>query len=1252
MKGSVRNLQHCFAAASFLSVVASVMSLLFVVSPTGLSQSVTGQISGTVTDPAGAVVVGARVQLTHDLSQQVREFQTESSGSFVFTGLVPGTYRIRIAHPGFKTYEQNTITVATQERVDLHEIRLDVGDVTSSVEVSAQSVHVATDSSDRSVGVNLIQIEDTPIRGRDFLATIKALPGVQDLTSHDARGWGVAMPTINGGQMGQTLLNLDGIATQDSGNLNPGYMAPSVDAIGEVRLVVSNFTAEYGGRTGGQLQVSIKGGSNQFHGSAYYYWRHEQFNANEFFNNAQGIVKPRYRYQNPGGTIGGPLIIPGTNFNKSRTKLFFFFSVDSIRNKSIATNRFTMPTALERTGDFSQTVTSTRAPIAITDPTTQQPFPGNKIPANRTSPAGQAFMNLFPLPNAVDPSGTLSYNYIANLQLNRPNDDKILRVDYNLGQKTITYARLLQDYQAQDGYGGTVNPIGGQWGQFPASYHIQAAGAVGTVIHTFSPTLINEFTWGINRGKQGVNQINDAQYQKSLLPLKDANGNAISLPSIFGANTLNLLPTVSFCFPSGFSPQTAGPAITGASSNTSCPNTGPAPNFGQDTRWPFVGTDTVQSITNKVTWIKGDHTIKAGFYYERMARNVAVYETYQPQGTYYFGVDKANPVDTGYPYSNLLTGGFFAYGEDNKRQINHARYNQEEWFVQDSWKLSRRVTVDYGVRFFVVGPLASLGGTLGIFSGTSYSASKAGQLLYPAMVNGQKAAVNLVTGTVFPYIRQGTFDTSSYAATGIPFSGINQYQDSFFHTPPVQVGPRIGLAWDIFGNGKTALRAGFGITYGRPWNVDMIGAVTAGNGPLAAPPNLLTPLIFNSTFTGLAGAQTVFTPQNVLAGSPDFRPPAVYNWSVGIQRDIGHGMILEVAYVGNVAHRIANSNTLGAGAAAGGAVNSTGGSTAATANAFAYDANAVPPLTTWTPSGGANPKYLDPTSAGGTGAFYSANLIRALTGYAGYGTIYDYTFVGESYYDALQTSVNKRFSKGFQFGVNYTWSKAILYQRFQFTPDYLNKNVAPGNRPHAVNFNFGYDLPDVAGSWNNAVARQLLRGWRLYGNGTIFSGTPIGVACSVTGAPIGYWTGTPTGGLPFRCQMATNNIADIWLPSGQYPSATADPKLQFPFNKSEFTVPPIGSLGIGNTPPTLTYGPGVFNVDLALAKEFHLGSEARVLELKAETFNTLNHFNPGNPNSSLTLNFASGANTNAAFGTINYAQVDARRMILSARFRF
>ncbi len=297
--------------------------------PTVSGQSITGQISGTVVDSAGGVIPGASVQLTHELSQQSNSFTTDSNGSFTFVDLVPGSYSIRVTKPGFKVFVQAGVTVAAQERVALRQIRLEVGEVTSTVTVQAEAVHVASDSSDRSIDIGLRQIEDTPTRGRNPLSLIMTLPGVQTLQSLDYRGWsGGGIPGVNGGQTGQIILNLDGVASQDSGNLNPGYISPSVDTISEVKLLVSNYTAEYGGRTGGQLTFTTKNGTPQFHGTAYYYFRHEMFNANEWFNNKTNVQKPKYRYQNPGGTIGGPLIIPGTRFNKSRQKLFFFFSYD------------------------------------------------------------------------------------------------------------------------------------------------------------------------------------------------------------------------------------------------------------------------------------------------------------------------------------------------------------------------------------------------------------------------------------------------------------------------------------------------------------------------------------------------------------------------------------------------------------------------------------------------------------------------------------------------------------------------------------------------------------------------------------------------------------------------------------------------------------------------------------------------------------------------------------------------------------
>ena len=1199
------------AAVSVLLLLAAML--------TANGQSITGRISGVVTDPTGAVVPEAPVQLTYELTQQARSFRTGQNGSFTFTNLLPGTYSLSITLPGFSAYGQKNINVGAQENVDLHEIRLTIGEVTTTIEVQAEAARVATDSSDRSVLVGANTINNLPMRGRDYLGLMNTMPGVQATSTNDRPGWNASAAAFNGGNSGQMLITLDGIANQNSGysaSNTAGYISPSPDAINEVKVVVTNFNAEYGQRSGGQYNVSIKSGSANFHGTAYYVWRHEQFNANEWFNNKKSLAKPIYRFQNPGGTIGGPVLIPGTSFNKSRTKLFFFFSYDYLHSTvTRGPYSYNMPTLLERTGDFSQTVTSTGVPIAIHDPTTGVQYTGNKIPDSQITPAGRAIMKLFPTPFTTDPTGQRQYNAQYQWTGDKPHSDKILRLDYYLGSKTTSFMRLIQDYENENGVGALLGaPTSARWGQFRSQFPAHSAGAVLTVIRAFRPNLVNEFTFGVNSENNYTSPMDSVEFTafNTLPNLKDpATGQVVSLPHIFNGNYMNLIPNINF---GTLNAQSAGQSVTNP------------PGFAWDSRWPHGGKDTIYNVLDNVSWVKARHSIKVGFYFEWCSRPVSVYSTYNTAGTYYFGTDGANPNDTGYAYSNLLTGAVQSYGEDNIKQINHARYNQVEWFAQDSWKVARRLTIDVGMRFQIIQPAYSAGATLGLFDPKAYDPSKSGQLLFPAVVQGKNVSMNPKTAATYLYARRGFFDPASYPANGLPYSGIVQYDSKFFKTPPVLLSPRFGFALDVFGDGKTALRGGFGVFYDRPYGVDVIGATGSGIGPMAAPPNFLAPTFYNTTISGLQTAQAWYGAQRMMGGARDYPNPTLYSWSFGIQRNLGGGIILDVAYVGNTSLYGFRTST--------------------------NDANAIAPLTTWTPTGGPNgtpnPAYFDPTSKGGTGAFYVADLIRAMIGYQGYSTINTYTSEGRTNYNALQVQLNRQFGKTVQFSANYTWAKALQYTRQQWVPDEKNVN---STRPHAVNASFGWSVPGGSRLWTNFLTKGALDGWRLNGQVALFTGTAMTINCSAQSAPIGWPNGTPTGGVPMRCWMVDPTMAGLWLPAGAAPPSTAETGLWYPFNASNFVLPPGSTLGYGNTPLTLTYGPGFENIDLALSKEFRV-SEGKSFEFKAEAFNALNHFNPSNPNTSLTRNYATGANTNANFGVITTAQNTARRMALTLRFRF
>ncbi len=584
------------------------------------AQGLTANLSGSVIDPSGSAIPGAEITLTNVAVNQVRTAQSDSNGNFVFTQLLPSTYKLQVSSKGFKRYEQNDIVLTATERLALNRIELQLGEMTQTVEVQAQTARLQTESAERSGLISLEQTQNVPLKGRDYLGLVKLLPGVIDTANRNAPGWNnLGGITINGNRAGTINLTLDGISSLDTGSMGGPYLAPSLDAVAEVKVLLTNYQAEYGRSSGGTINTVIKSGTKDFHGGAYYFLRNEALNANEFFRNRDGLRRPQYRFNYPGYFIGGP--VPLGSFNKNRDKLFFFWSQEFLpRTYPSSLQRRTFPTQAQRNGDFSQTFDTNRTLIPIWDPLNNRaPFPGNIIPSNRIDRNGQALLNIFPQPNAVDP--TNNFNALIQAPITQPRRDSILRIDYNIGPKTLFYWRGINDYEAFKGDFDFVL-ASNSWAQLPINYQIRSAGMVSTLIHTFNPTTVNEFTFGVNRALQTVDPLSQEGLNRNIRSNVTPN-----LPQFFPqANPRNLVPQANF---------------------------GGVPNAGVlniEQRFPFFGTNNIWNWSNNLSKVWREHNFKVGIYIEKTTRNAARGSAFN--GTFNFNRDvssapcKATPKPT------------------------------------------------------------------------------------------------------------------------------------------------------------------------------------------------------------------------------------------------------------------------------------------------------------------------------------------------------------------------------------------------------------------------------------------------------------------------------------------------------------------------------------------------------------------------------------------------------------------------------
>ena len=1123
-------------------------------------QGISGSLVGTVVDSTDAAVVGADVTLVQRATAVQRKTTTDSQGNFAFSSLMPGEYSLTVVFPGFKSLTKDGINLSAAERLSVGKLVLQVGEVTESITVQARGAVVQTVSSERSGLIASSQVEKLLIRGRNVTSLLGLLPGVVTAADPDGlvRGYNVY---VQGNRNNTVNVTVDGMATNDMGGFQTGSLSVSMDAVAEVKVLLTNYQPEYGRVSGANIQLVMKSGTRDFHGLVSYFKRHEQFNANNFFNNRLSLPKPRYRFNTWNYNIGGPVYIP-KKFNRNRDKLFFFWSQEFWPMRTpLGVSQLTVPTEKERAGDFSESLDLNNKLIVIRDPTTGAPFPGNLIPASRIDPNGRALLNVFPKPNFLD--RTLSagrYNYVFQTETEKPQYLTSLKVDYNMTPNDQISGTFSRHTDRQTGAMGL--PTGSaNWPQLRRTFETTGSVLVARYQRIFSPTLINEFTVGYLR-----------RPEEERIPAPELERNVrekvgFRLGQLFPeANPLKLIPNATFG------------GVVGAA------------NLNLEGRTPLSQDQWVLNVTNNLTKNLGAHMFKVGIYIERARRDMQMPTTFN--GSIDFGRNVNNPLDTNYAYANAILGVFNSYSEATGRPYIRVCFQPLEWFAQDSWKVTRRLTLEYGVRFVRIEPMYERDGRVSGFVPARYNPLQQVRLIQPARVGGKRVGIHPITGEVYPDVLIGAIAPG----TGDPANGMvvaavsRDYPRGLTDNPGLQYGPRLGFAWDPFGKGKTAIRGGFGAFY----NLQDVQLLRLFG---AQPPLVNTPVIRYSALSELLSSPGFLFPQNVLSLDRDGHVPQVMNMSLSVQQHLGFGTVADIGYVGSLGRHLLWQRNL---------------------EAIPFGANF-------------DPKNADPTSPGKPlpPAFLRQRI--------GYENIHLREWASSSNYHSLQVTVNRRFTSGLQFGATWTWSKAMDFNDSDFDEvstlvpvRVWNYGLASFDRTHVFNLNYLWEVPRAP--WKNPLVRRILNGWEVSGITRFVSGAPLGIGFSQV-VPTDI-TGSPTHGA--RIVVTDNPV----LPKSQRTFSRN-------FRTEVFRLPAVGT--IGNAAKTLIRGPGINNWDIAIFKNFPLTERAR-LQFRSEMYNAFNHTQFSGLDTTARFD-PQGNQVNARFGEFTAAS-PPRQIQLALRLYF